>query len=99
MPYHVYYVDTGLDVAPLKTICHIGRLLAREDGLHEGGEFIPGGGTADQALPGLIIRVEDDGRIGGRDWIHARQPRMSRHGKARAWSTLNGWLAKGSAQE
>jgi hypothetical protein len=61
VPYSVYYVDKGLNVVPLKTIYRIGRLLARKDSFDEGGEFILGDSTVDQALPGLIIRVDDDG--------------------------------------
>ena len=67
MPYQVYYIDTGLNVAPLEAVCHAGHLFVREDGLDEGGEFILGDNTADQALPGLIIRVDGDGWIRGRD--------------------------------
>jgi hypothetical protein len=72
VPYRVYYIDKRLNIVPLKTIHHTGHLLARKDGLEEGGEFILGDSTTDQALPGLIIRVESDGQIGGRDWIHIR---------------------------
>ena len=76
MPYRVYYVDTGLNVVPLKKVCHIGHLLVREDGLHERGEFILGGRAANQTLPDLIVRVDDDGWIGGRDWIHVGQSQI-----------------------
>ena len=59
--YPVDYIDKGLGGDPQKTIDHIGDLLIREDRLNEGGELIPGNGTADQidqALPCLLIGVD-----------------------------------------
>ena len=99
MSYRVYYIDKYLNVVSFQAICYISRLLARENGLHEGGEFILGGRIADQVLPGLIIRVDDGGWIGGRDWIHVRQSQIFRHGKIRAYSISSRWLANGGVQE
>jgi hypothetical protein len=57
--YLVYDVDKRLNITILETIHYINHLLVREDGPNEGGEFTPGDGTADQALQGLIIGVEN----------------------------------------
>jgi hypothetical protein len=92
--HRVYYIDKGLNIVPLKTIYHIGHLLIRKNRTDEGGEFIPGDSVANQALPGLIIRVEVDERVAGKDWIHDRQSQVcatGKHGRGK-W---NRWLVEG----
>jgi hypothetical protein len=54
-----------------------------------GGESILGDSTANQGSPTLFVQADDDGWIGGRNWVHVRQSQIFRHCKTRTEPILS----------